>query len=146
MKFILRHVEKDVFLPREALENRRDVNPVAFLEKGLSLPSTATWKKNTSMLWQWSQQLNTRKEIKKADFWCWLVNQSNINITKMEFSFLYYKKNSLFSNVSPGWDKQFQARDFLADIHAPSSKTCFLIRSPKRENFADIFTCFRIPK
>ena len=33
---------KDVFLPREALENRRDVNPVAFLEKGLSLPSTAT--------------------------------------------------------------------------------------------------------
>ena len=42
MKFILRHVEKDVFLPREALENRRDVNPVAFLKKGLSLPSTAT--------------------------------------------------------------------------------------------------------
>ena len=33
MIFILRHVEKDDFLPREALENRRDVNPVAFLKR-----------------------------------------------------------------------------------------------------------------
>ena len=68
MIFILRHVEKDVFLPREALENRRDVNPVAFLKKALASPPQQLERKKSSMLWQWSQQLNTRKEIKRLIF------------------------------------------------------------------------------
>ena len=61
MIFILRHVEKDDFLPREALENRRDVNPVAFLKEALASPPQQLERKKSSMLWQWSQ-LNTKKK------------------------------------------------------------------------------------
>ena len=78
MIFILRHVEKDVFLPREALENRRDVNPVAFLKKALNKalkgifkiasPPQQLERKKSFMLWQWSQQLDTRKETKRLIF------------------------------------------------------------------------------
>ena len=58
-------------LPREALENRRDVNPVAFSKKALAPPPLHSnlKEKKSAMLWQWSQQLNTKKkEINEADF------------------------------------------------------------------------------
>ena len=62
-------MEKDDFLPREALENRRDVNPVAFSKKALAPPAQQFERKKIfhAMAVEPTTKYQ-KKEINEADF------------------------------------------------------------------------------